>query len=98
MTPIELLVIFVLASVQAITFSLTSRARNRDHYPYHAFTAFIGNISWFFCGGYLYAFGYQITLLLPYALGATVGSLLGSYISSKIEVWLHSTADGHIND
>ncbi len=98
MTVVELSLIFILALIQSVTFSLQSRARNRGHFGYHAITAATGNMAWFFCGGYLFSFGYNIAMLVPYILGCTVGSLVGSKLSERIEDVIHATADRPLKD
>lgn len=85
--------IFGLAFVQNISFTLTSRARNRDSMHYHMWAAVVSNSVWFLTFRELVLTDMSLLLFVPYVAGTVVGSLLGARISMKIEALLGAKAD-----
>lgn len=88
--------VFVLSLFQTVTFSLASRARNRDHHWYNFIASIIGNLAWFLCFRELDISGYDWTLLIPYSLGGGLGAVLGTRLSMVIEKRIHASADKHL--
>lgn len=82
-----ILLIF-LAFVQNVSFTLVSRARNRDNMWYHAICAVFSNGIWMLCVGLL---GYEVLLngnywmAMPYMIGTVSGSLFGAKAAMRIE-------------
>lgn len=85
-----------LAFVQNVSFSLTSRARNRDDWRYHAITAIGSNSIWFFTMKLLIMREMSVALIPFYLLGTVSGSLFGVKVAMRVEQWLGATADGHV--
>jgi hypothetical protein len=88
-----LLLILVLAFVQNISFSLVSRARNRDNMWYHATAAVLSNGVWFLTFNRLIEMGMSFSLFIPYCAGTVAGSLTGARISIWIEKAIGARAD-----
>lgn len=83
-----ILLLMALAYAQNITFSLVSRARNRDNMTYHAIAAIGSNLVWFMTFRQLVVADMSWLLLLPYTVGTVAGSLTGAKVSMWIETWL----------
>lgn len=79
------LVLMALAYAQNITFSLVSRARNRDNMTYHAIAAIGSNFVWFCTFRQLVVADMSWLLLVPYTFGTVAGSLTGAKVSMWIE-------------
>lgn len=79
------LTVLVLAFVQNISFTMVSRARNRDSMVYHAAMAVMSNSIWFLTMRELVVADLTIWLIFPYVLGTVAGSLSGAQISMHIE-------------
>lgn len=77
--------ILVLALVQNISFTMVSRARNRDNMAYHAGCSIVSNSVWFVTMHYLIATDLDWVMAIPYICGTMVGSLAGAKISIYIE-------------
>lgn len=75
-----------LAFVQTTSFSLVSRARNRDHMGYHAVASVASNLVWFATFRQLalvHEFGWEAAPW--YIVGTVLGSLFGAKASMFIE-------------
>ena len=94
---IEPLTILSLAFLQNVSFSMVSRARNRDSTSYHLITSIISNTIWFLCFRELVLGEFGIALIVPYIIGTCIGSIYGTKLSMKIEKLIGATADGHIS-
>ena len=92
----QIIKIIALAFIQNISFTITSRSRNRDNKKFHLLAAFFSNTLWFLTFKELVTADMSFWLMIPYIFGTMVGSLYGMKISMKIEQWLGATADGHI--
>jgi len=79
------LTLMVLAFTTTASYTLVSRARNRDNTAYHAATAVISNLLWFLTLHTLVNTELGWELLLPYVTGTVLGSLSGAFIAMKIE-------------
>lgn len=80
---IELL---ILAFVQTTSFSVVSRARNRDHQGFHAAASVASNLVWFATFRQLalvHEFGWAVAPW--YIVGTVAGSLWGARLSMFIE-------------
>lgn len=80
-----LVAMVLLAYVQNISFSIVSRARNRDNQTYHALAAVASNLIWFATFRLLVTADMSWVLLAPYIVGTVAGSLTGSKVSMWIE-------------
>ncbi len=79
------LVLLGLAYVQNISFSIVSRARNRDNFYYHASAATASNLVWFATFKVLFVAEMNWWLAIPYIIGCVAGSLTGAKVSMWIE-------------
>lgn len=75
----------LLAFVQNMSFTLVSRARNRDNTAYHVGAAMFSNGVWFLTFRELVQADMSYTLFIPYLIGSVLGSLYGANIAIKIE-------------
>ena len=82
--------ILLLAFIQNISFSIVSRARNRDNSAYHVIAAIFSNGIWFLTFNQLVTRDMSFTLFIPYCAGTVIGSLTGSLISQRIEKFIDS--------
>ena len=87
-TIIGLLWLMAIAYGQNISFSLVSRARNRNHMGYHAAASVLSNGVWFATFHYLIVNEMSWILFIPYCIGTVAGSLTGAKMSMRIEKWL----------
>jgi len=87
--------IMLLAYIQNISFTLTSRSRNRDKMTYHLFAAIFSNGIWFLTFRELILGDMNFYLFIPYVIGTVSGSLTGVKIAMKIEKILGALADSH---
>lgn len=90
-------IIFALAYAQTITFSLSSRARNRDHMKYLFWTTVCSNLIWYLCFRELVLNEMSLFLLFPYTAGTTFGALSGVKVSMFIEKKINASADAHLS-
>lgn len=90
------LVILFLAYLQNISFSVVSRARNRNNFYYHLIASGLSNTVWFLTFRQLVLAQMSLVLFVPYTAGTIMGSLSGARISMSIERWIRATSDGHI--
>jgi uncharacterized membrane protein YfcA len=86
-----LLLVFIAAFFQTTSFSLVSRARNRNHMGYHAAASVLSNGLWFATMGILVTHDMSWVLAVPYIAGTVLGSLFGAKLSMKIEELLGAT-------
>lgn len=86
--------IFVLTFGRDLSFTLKSRAGNRDDLLYLAWVSVLSNGVWFLAMNPLTA-GDGLTLdkALPYIVGGGIGSLLGQLVAMKVEVVRGSRVD-----
>lgn len=82
--------ILLLAYIQNISFSIVSRARNRDNMYYHAIASVFSNGIWFLTMRELVISDLTPVLLLPYIIGTVAGSLTGAKVSMKIEKMINA--------
>ena len=92
---ILMLKILGLAFVQNISFTITSRSRNRDNYTYHLIASVFSNGIWFLTFRELIRGDMNLLLFIPYLIGTVSGSLTGVKISMFIEKMIGASADGH---
>lgn len=83
----------LLAFAQNISFSVISRARNRNSDNYHLIAAVFSNGVWFLTFQHLVINNMTLSMVLPFIAGTTLGSLFGAAISKSIENILGLTAD-----
>ncbi len=74
-----------LAYIQNISFSIVSRARNRDNQAYHMIAAVFSNLIWFATFRILVIADMDWVLFIPYGVGTVAGSLTGAKLSMWIE-------------
>ena len=84
----EWLLLIALAFIQNVSFSLVSRARNRDHVGYHAAASVFSNGVWFATFHLLVTSAMTWVLFIPYLIGTVAGSLFGAKVSMRIEKFL----------
>ena len=96
MTIIALLWILLLAFFQNVSFSMVSRARNRNSVPYHLITSVFSNGVWFLTFRELVLADFTPIFFLPYTVGTCAGSLVGAKLSAWIERAIDASADGHL--
>ena len=82
------LILIGLAFIQNVSFSLVSRARNRDHMGYHAAASVFSNGIWFATFHLLVTADMTWVLFIPYLIGTVAGSLFGAKVSIRIEKFL----------
>jgi len=92
------LALLALSFIQNVSFTLVSRARNRDSMPYHAVCSCFSNGLWFLTAGLMFTSpdGLQLWYILPYVIGTVSGSLFGAKVAMRIEVWLGASTDSHL--
>jgi hypothetical protein len=86
------LILTGLAFVQTTSFSVVSRARNRNHMGYHATASVASNLVWFATFQQLavvHEFGWSAAPW--YIVGTVFGSLFGAKLSMRIEQLLGAT-------
>lgn len=81
----SIFLIICLAYVQNISFSMVSRARNRDNMWYHATCSVMSNGIWFATFHLLVVEEMGWELAIPYIIGTVAGSLTGAKASMWIE-------------
>lgn len=79
------LAIMLLAYIQNISFTMVSRARNRDSVAYHATCAVFSNGLWFATIGLLVEADLSWEVAPFYIVGTVLGSLTGANASIHIE-------------
>jgi hypothetical protein len=83
--------LLLLAFIQNISFTMVSRARNRNSKIYHVVCSLFSNGLWFLTLSTLVAADLTLMLAIPYIIGTTTGSLAGAEISMWIEKKLGAT-------
>lgn len=94
--PVNFAYMMLIAFAQNVSFSMVSRARNRDSIAYHMVAAWCSNGVWFATFAYLVSFKLNWMLFVPYTCGTVAGSLTGTQISIWIERILGATSDSHV--
>ena len=94
---IGMLIIFGLAFVQNVSFTIVSRSRNRDNFKFHLIASFFSNSIWFLTFRALVQADMTLVLFPFYCAGTMLGSVSGAKVSMWIERKLGATSDGHIN-
>ena len=79
------LYIISLAFMQNVSFTMVSRARNRNNMTYHAICSVASNGLWFLTMHHLVVADLSYWLAVPYIIGTVCGSLFGAKVSMKIE-------------
>ena len=82
---ILILTIVTLSFIQNVSFTMVSRARNRDNMKYHAICSVFSNGLWFMTMNYLVAADLVFWLVFPYIVGTVSGSIFGATVSMRIE-------------
>jgi uncharacterized membrane protein YfcA len=80
------LILIGLAFVQTTSFSVVSRARNRNHMGYHMAASVVSNLVWFATFRQLavvHEFGWEVAPW--YIIGTLLGSMFGAKLSMRIE-------------
>ncbi len=77
--------ILILAFLQSISFTLVSRARNRDSWTYHLFASILSNGIWIVTMRHLITGNMDNVTLCLYVVGTVSGSLTGAYAGKRIE-------------
>ena len=90
---IPMITIAGLAFAQNISFSIVSRARNRNNFTYHMVASVFSNGVWFATFRQLIQADMTWLFFVPYTLGTVCGSLTGAKISMFIEKLLGARAD-----
>lgn len=80
-----MLIFMSLAFIQNMSFTLVSRARNRDNDLYHMGCSIFSNGIWFITMGMLVKSDMSIHLFGPYIVGTVAGSLFGAKVAIKLE-------------
>ena len=75
-----------LAFIQTMSFTLVSRARNRDNTIYHIICSIFSNGVWFVTFGVLVKNDMSFYLFLPYLVGTVTGSLFGAKVAMWVEL------------
>lgn len=91
----DMVTIAMLAFVQNVAFTLTSRSRNRDNLTYHTITAIFSNGIFFLTFRELILADMSWLLFVPYIIGTVSGSLFGAQIAFRIERLIGARADVH---
>lgn len=84
-------VILALTFAQGVLATMSSRSRNRSNMTYHALCQGGSHTVWFLALSTLLTAEVIETMLVPYVIGYTSGSLFGAKISMRIERWVGAT-------
>ena len=84
------LYILLLAFGQNVSFSMLSRARNRDNMYYHAICSVGSNGIWFATMHLLVTRDLDWLMAIPYITGTVLGSLFGAMVSIRIEAFINA--------
>jgi len=88
----QLITLLLLSFLQSVTFTMSSRARNRSNYKYNLFCTVVSNSVWFLTLREV-VLDPSLILLVPYVVGAGLGTLLGTKVSMIIEHKIGAKAD-----
>jgi len=83
--------LMLLAFAQNISFTLVSRARNRNNRIYHVLAAIGSNGVWFLTFAMLVKANMELTMFIPYCIGSVSGSLFGAEVAIRIEKAIGAT-------
>jgi len=96
---LNILLMMALAFAANTSYSIISRARNRNNMTYHLIAACYSNAVWFATMKFLIvAQSMNWLLFVPYTIGTVSGSITGAKVSIRIEKWLHLSADEHLKE
>lgn len=76
---------FLLTLIQGFMSSMSSRSRNRSNLWYHGLCQIACHTSWLLVLVQVVSEPVTLQSGIAYVLGYTTGSLIGSYVSEKIE-------------
>lgn len=93
----DFFIILILSFFQNSSYSVVSRARNRDNHIYLIVSAVISNGIWFLTFRQLILSDMNAILFIPYCIGSVIGSLVGAKVSMLIERWLGAESDSHLS-
>lgn len=79
------LMLFAVCVVQAWSFTIVSRARQRNNQQYLAWASVFSNGIWYVCMHYLAQGKITLEKAAPYLIGNAGGSLLGQNVAMKVE-------------
>lgn len=85
--------ILVIAFIQNVAFSITSRSRNRNNKRYLMIASTFSNGIWFLTFKELVMHDMNFTLFIPYVIGNVFGSVQGVNVSMWIEKKIGALAD-----
>ncbi len=85
-----------LSFFQNISFSIVSRARNRNNMTYIVAASSLSNVVWFLTFRELVRHDMNFFLLLPYTIGTVSGSVMGAKVSMFFERRLKASSDSHL--
>ena len=88
----QIITLLFLSFLQSVTFTMSSRARNRSNYKYNLFCTVVSNSVWFLTLREV-VLDPSLTLLVPFIVGAGFGTLLGTKVSILIEHKIGAKAD-----
>lgn len=88
---------FMLAAMQSVSFSLVSRSRNRNNLVYHAIASIFSNGIWYLAFRHITQADMQPSYAPAYISGSVAGSLIGVGASMRIEKMLGAASDDHID-
>lgn len=91
--PVSLLLGGCVFFVNNITHTLSSRAGNRNHAPYHAVTCLIHGLMTFGTGTFVVLNAHFLDLVPVAAFGSALGQLFAQKLSMQAEKWLVSVMD-----
>lgn len=90
---IDSLYLIGLAFCQTMSFTLVSRARNRDNMAYHAVMSVASNGLFYLTFRELLIHEMSWGFMLPYLIGTVTGSLFGAKVAMRIEKAINALAD-----
>lgn len=90
------LILLILAFIQNVSFSITSRSRNRNNMTFHIIAAIFSNGVWFLTFRELVLRDMSLALFPWYCVGTVAGSLLGVKVSMWIERRVDAESDSHL--
>ena len=93
----QIITLLFLSFLQSVTFTMSSRARNRSNYKYNLFCTVVSNSVWFLTLREV-VLDPSLTLLVPYIVGAGFGTLLGTKVSILIEHKIGAKADENMRN
>ncbi len=88
------ILIIAVSFIQNVSFSMVSRARNRDNMYYHGICSVFSNGLWLVTLGVVGSeliINANYWMAIPYIIGTVAGSLFGAKVSMKIEAYLGAT-------